>query len=78
MSRLHPFLSERKTWTVLMALTFEMWVEMKGGAEGIKGNKEAVWEIIEGYVEKIDLGFEVSKSNVFLVLEYYVGKGGEI
>lgn len=49
------------------------WVESKGGAAAIEGNKTAVFEIKDGYAGIEDLGFTVTKSNVFTAKDYYAG-----
>jgi len=64
-----------KGWlkVVVVVTDYVSWVEEKGGAIGILGNKTAVFEIKDGYAGIEDLGFIVTKDNVFNVKDYYAG-----
>ena len=52
---------------------FTSWIESKGGVAAIEGNKAAVFEIKDGYAGIEDLGFTVTKGDVFTIKEYYAG-----
>lgn len=52
---------------------FEIWVQSKGGPTGIHQNISAVEEILDAYLGTVNLGFSVTVSNVYIVIDYYLG-----
>ena len=73
-----PYISFPSTWAVKGWLServadFDSWVESKGGSGSIELGD--VFEITDGFLTIVDLGFTVSLSNVFNATDYYLGIG---
>ena len=73
-----PYISFPSTWAVKGWLSegvadFDSWVESKGGSGSIELGD--VFEITDGFLTIVDLGFTVSLSNVFNTTDYYLGIG---
>jgi len=68
-----PTIVNETSYSEQVPTSYEEWVDSYGGTSGLKGNLEAVYVIIDGYIDQ-NLDFTITFKNVLDTIYYYVAE----